>query len=105
MLEKSMAGTICDLVEHIVHVEKIKFNNISPHVLVFRHMQIFYMKREGGQWVRIGCEQKRSINVGQAAMATVIRGLVLNFMSKTLPFTFFFISLLRRNTLHSVQFG
>jgi hypothetical protein len=35
MLEKSMAGTICDLVEHIFHVEKIKFNNISPCVLVF----------------------------------------------------------------------
>ncbi len=82
MLEKSMAGTICDLVECIFHVEK---NSTTSHLvsLYFDTLQIFYMKREEGQWVRIGCGQKRSINVGQAAMATVIHGLILNFMSKT----------------------
>ena len=66
----------------------------------------FLCEEGGGQWVRIGWRQKQSINVSQAAMATIIHGLKMNFMSETKEnirshqfFHFPFVC----NTLHSVQ--
>jgi hypothetical protein len=40
------------------------------------------MKREEGEWVRIGRGQKQKINVGQAAMASMIN-FEENFRAKT----------------------
>jgi hypothetical protein len=40
------------------------------------------MNMEEGEWVRIGRGQKWPINVTQAAMAMMIRGLEVNFRAK-----------------------
>ena len=48
MLEKSMAGTICDLVEHISHVEK---NKIQQHLTLCPCISIHanFLYEEGGR--------------------------------------------------------
>lgn len=66
------------------------------------------MKREEKEWVRIGHGQIGPNNVGQAAMVLMICGLEMNSRQKhemTLVLVIFFISLLRCNTLYSVQGG
>ena len=104
MLEKSMAGTICDLVERIFHVEKIKFNNISPCVLVLTHANFLYEEegRTMGQnwlWAKMINQCWPGCNGHSDSWSYI------EFHVEKLTFHNFFISLLRRDTLHSVQIG
>ena len=60
--------------------------------LYFDTVQIFYMKRAGGQCVRIGYGQKRLINVSLAAMATIH----VKNIKKTLNITIFYLTFVLR---------